>query len=131
MDNLEKSERVVAAILKKLLEQGLQWSEIEFAHLGLDDEYRPFFTTSARWLVDEGLIRGDIGALLHGAEWIAQPVLTAKGFQILGASLDGGGADVTAGERSKQIAEAPSGGWKIGELLGGLVGGFTKSIGNG
>ena len=86
--NLEKSEVVIATILKLLLDKGLQGSMLSFKSLDLPGEYEPFFKTCFLWLVFEGLVRSSnniesINSAFHAYD----PVLTAKGFSTLGHDI--------------------------------------------
>ena len=129
--NLEQSEKIVAAILNFLLENGLQDCELVFSNLGLDDSFKAFFFPSAQWLIDEGLIRGGAGRLLDGDAWVSGAVLTSTGFARLGANFGSGEERVSGADRAAQIAKSEKGSWQFGDFLGGLAGGLTKSIGGG
>ena len=86
--NLEKSEVVIAKILKLLMDQGLKDSMMSFRSLNLEEEYEPFFKTCFLWLIAEGLVRSStnsesITSIFHAYG----PVLTAKGFSVLGVGV--------------------------------------------
>ncbi|SEP14319.1 hypothetical protein SAMN04490248_1292 [Salinihabitans flavidus] len=57
MDDLQRSETVIAKILSLLMEWGIQETQLEFSELDLSDEYRPFFFSCVKWLEAEGVIR--------------------------------------------------------------------------
>jgi hypothetical protein len=129
--NLEKTELVIAKILSVLMENGLKESTLVFRTLDLSDDYEPFFKTCFLWLIDEGLVRSRTNILSIGSAFHAyDPVLTAKGFAVLGSKLlfkDGQVALASVVEDKATDSGMYTG---IGDFLGGLLGGYTKSIGS-
>lgn len=138
MDNLQKSERVIAKVLEALLEQGIQYQTyLEFQELHLPEEMEPFFQGCCLWLLDEGIVRcTNIQQVLQGMPMV-NPVITAYGFKILGQRfLDGSDdeAAATSTDVAHVVREVASGERSysgLGDFLGGLLGGFTKSMGSG
>jgi hypothetical protein len=129
--NIKKSEIVIAKILTLLMERGLSHSMMTFRCLGLESEYEPFFKTSFLWLVDEGLVRSknnieSITSVFHAYD----PVLTAKGFALLGTRLTSQDGEITIAQAVEETASSQRSFAGLGDFLGGLLGGFTKSIGN-
>ena len=59
MDNLQKSEAVIARILAHLAENGLQETQLNLNSLELDDDLLPFFLTCYRWLEAVGIVRSE------------------------------------------------------------------------
>ena len=133
MNNLEKSELVVAKILSWLMDTGFTRSELSFDDLELAKEYEEFFDLSAQWLLDEGIMRAaDHALIMRGSGTLFSPVLTAYGLSLLNQpSPVGGNEGETVGTSVKSASESGASYTKFGEVLGGFLGGFTKSMGSG
>lgn len=130
MDNLQKSEMVIARILAHLAENGLQPSSLDNGTLDLNDELLPFFSTSYEWLESEGIVRSsNIAKTLNGTMYITNPVVTAYGFQLLAQGVTLGGEEKSLGKAVKEVSSGRSYS-QLGDLVGGILGGFTKSIGS-
>lgn len=131
MDNLQRSEIVISKILQDLVETGLQYgTALEFEELGLGEEFEPFFTGCCLWLLDEGIVRcTNEGQVLHGVPMV-NPVITAKGFALLGQPFVQGDEGNRVGDAVKEIARGNRNYAGLGDFFGGLLGGFTKSIGS-
>lgn len=129
MNNIEKSEVVIARILSKLMEFGLQSADLKFQELDLDESFEPFFSTCIDWLESEGLIRMHEHIKLMNRTSIADGVvLTSYGFSVMGQKMGGTQEDIVVGDAVKQVSESQSGYSGVGDFIGGLLGGFTKSI---
>ncbi|MDB4111367.1 hypothetical protein N9571_02240 [Yoonia sp.] len=131
--NLEKSEVVIAKILSLLLEWGIQETQLEFQELELDDSFAPFFFPCAEWLEAEGIIRFSNlqrfqDSIASGR--VARPVLTASGFATLGKSISVNGQTETLSEGVNKISASESSLWQVGDAIGGILGGLTKSMGS-
>jgi hypothetical protein len=125
------SEIVIAKILSVLMENGLKESLLSFRSLDLSDEYEPFFKTSFLWLIDEALVRSSTNIeSITSAFHAYDPVLTAKGFAILGSKLQVRDGQVALAEVVEEKASNSGTYTGIGDFLGGLLGGFTKSMGS-
>ena len=129
--NLEKTELVIAKILSLLMENGLKESMLSFGSIDLSSDYEPFFKTSFLWLIDEGLVRSrtnmeSITSAFHAYD----PVLTAKGFSVLGSKLQFHGGKVALAAIVEDKAANAGMYTGVGDFLGGLLGGFTKSVGS-
>jgi hypothetical protein len=127
--NLAKSELVLARILSLLMEHGLKGSTLTFGSLNLDSDYEPYFKTCFLWLLDEGLVRSrtnleSISSVFHAYD----PVLTAKGFSFLGSHLQVDNGQVSLAKIVEDKASSTGMYTGVGDFLGGLFGGFTKSI---
>ncbi|WP_074948007.1 hypothetical protein [Paracoccus halophilus] len=129
MDNLQKSEAVIARILTHLAENGLKTSDLGATEIGLDDELQSFFEYCARWLSSEGIIR--VGTVVSGTEpgevYFLDSVITAYGFQLLSQGVSLGGKEKSLGAAVKEVSSGKSYS-SLGDLIGGILGGFTKSI---
>lgn len=131
MENIEKSELVIANILRLLMEFGLSEAILNFEELGLSDDYGPFFVTCVKWLEAEGLIRTqEIHQLLSGTGFVVGPTLTSKGFAILGHKFSIDGQEVTTAQVVKGKSEGSSNFSAIGDFLGSVLGGAYKSLGS-
>jgi hypothetical protein len=79
------------------------------------------------WLKEEGYIRS------HGNHPAQRAVLTTKGFSVMDAIPIG--LKEPVGAQLTTAIEKPPGGkldfGQIGDLIGGIFGGFTKSMGSG
>lgn len=131
-DGVTKSEIVIAKILEKLLQNGLRdgWI-LNFQDLGLSDDYSDHFSACAKWLVAEEIIRiQGISEYINGMSRVIGPNLTAKGFALLGQSFSVAGQTVSASEIVKDKASGQANYAPFGDLLGGILGGFTKTIGS-
>ena len=129
--NLQKSEVVIARILKRLIDKGLQDSMLSFRSLDLDEEYEAFFKTCFIWLIDEGFVRSatnmeSINSAFHAYD----PVLTSKGFTVLGRHLELKDGAVTVASVVEETSSRKQSLASVGDFFGGLLGGFTKSIGS-
>ena len=132
MENLEKSELVIAKILGLLVEWGFRETQLKFDELGLEEEYRDFFMTCIEWLETEGVIRvREKIKLLDGTATVVGPTLTAHGMVLLGKSLKISGKDMTISAAVKRTAKETGFYTGLGDLGGGFVGGLFKSLGSG
>lgn len=133
MNNLQRSEIVIAKILDHLSELGLQEQLLSFSDLELEDDFGEFFFPCIEWLAAEGVIRHDgIGRLLGGRALghVQNPVLTSFGFKALGTTIAIGERSETLAGAVKKVSTDKQSFAQIGDFLGGLLGGFTKSIGS-
>ncbi|MCO4824689.1 MAG: hypothetical protein KC451_07535 [Amylibacter sp.] len=130
MENLEISAKVISAILAKLLENGLQSSFIGDTDLGLEEGERRFAGPCFLWLEDEGLVRCINSSNTSESSAWADPVLTSRGFALLGTQLDYNGANITIAEAVEQKKTISGDYSKFGDFFGGALGGFIKSVAN-
>ncbi len=133
MNNTEKSELVVAKILSAVSDNGLQYFRLDFDDLKLDEAFEPFFDTCINWLADENIIRfSELIPDCDDDQWaVSNPVLTSYGYSLLNSPLLGGKVDETMGAAIKKVSEKGTSYAGIGDFIGGILGGFTKSIGSG
>lgn len=133
MNDMQKSEFVIARILDLLLDWGIQHSNLEFAKLKLDDEYATFFYPCLEWLESEGLIRvkaynRTMGGPAGGS--VNRPVLTSFGMSVLGKSINTGDDSEQLSDGVKKISSGGRSLWQVGDAIGGILGGLTKSLGS-
>ncbi|TLP69184.1 hypothetical protein FEE96_02555 [Parasedimentitalea maritima] len=131
MSDLLKSELVIAKILELLMDWGIQETQLEFKELGLSEEYAPHFFPCVEWLKDEGVIRtGKVFKYLEGggSGIVSGPVLTSYGLAALGHKITVGENEEKLSEAVKEVSSGTKSYSNIGDLVGGILGGFTKSI---
>lgn len=124
-ENLHRSEVVVASILHRLLETGLQRSELKFSDLGLGVELAPFFPVCADWLAREGVI-AVAGKAKDGT--LQDPAITARGFALLGRDFDLSGKLARLHAAVATVATEKRGLADVGGLIGGIMAGFAKEL---
>ena len=121
--HLAESERVIVALLAFLWERGFQKGIISFEDLKLPEESAIYYGESVRWLIDEKLVRTAIHhETSSGETTLLNPVLTAKGFDILKKPNPTGVG--TLGERLKPAvvaAGAEAGRAAIQDIIGQIV----------
>jgi hypothetical protein len=127
LNQRQKSEVIIAKILNYLSENGTKKCTIEISTIDPKNEIsieKSEFLDTLNWLEQEGMIRSGAGWL--GLVGRSDCVLTAYGFGVLGSPF---GQVGTVGSVAKEINDNNGSGLSnIGDFLGGLVGGFTKSI---
>jgi hypothetical protein len=125
---LDKHMALVARVVAKFISTGLMPHDIDSRgvedFLGTLDE-KKVFEAVIIWMLDEGIIRAkNVSRTMDGTIRLAAVQLTAKGLAIVKQPLPGGDTiekriQADAGDRS----------WSsIGDLIGGIAGGFTKSM---
>ncbi|NYS26272.1 hypothetical protein HUK65_14880 [Rhodobacteraceae bacterium 2376] len=135
-EQISLSEEVIARILQVLLSRGIQGGDMKFATLELPSDRLRFFAACFKWLVAEGIVRAErVTVDPIGREpgiddlYIYNPSLTAYGFQLMGQVVSIGASEDRLG--AALVKSDPSNGfWRAGELVGGFLGGFTKSVGS-
>ncbi|MEQ9260308.1 MAG: hypothetical protein RIG84_14565 [Roseovarius sp.] len=127
-DTLPESEEMVAKIVSFLAERGVRQSDVSAQVLGYtqDNQVDVLFANAMKWLIDEGIVRQTAlhetqGGMAKGC------VLTSRGFALLAQPFEG---SLTLGTAIRKTAESGAGYSNVGDLLGGLLGGFTKSLGS-
>jgi hypothetical protein len=133
MNNTNKSELVVAKILSKMSENGLQDSTLGFSDHKLDKAVGSFLDTCIKWLADDNIIRfSELIPDCDDGPWaVSNPVLTSYGYSLLNRPLLDGQKGKTVGTAVKSASEKGTSYAGIGDFIGGLLGGFTKSIESG
>lgn len=133
ISDLEKSEIVIARILNLVMEWGLQECSLQFEELELDEEYATFFFPCIDWLMAEGILRAKEVILYSSATTVAGgeviwPQLTSYGFRVLGAEINLGENTQTLASAVEVVSKTKRSYAPLGDFLGGLLGGFTKSM---
>jgi hypothetical protein len=89
------------------------------------------YQSAISWLHRENFI--DVsevsGGPLGGPPWTAQTVLTVKGLMALNAIPTG--LSLSVGAKLTEAADRGTGLGSLGDLIGGIIGGATKSIASG
>ncbi len=131
-NDLQRSEATVAIILGFLLGRGIQSGGLFFKELQADEGLRPFFAPCMRWLRGEGLVRYRDEKEYGGEVGIAffDPCLTSRGFAVMGERLRLGDRDISVGQAVKEVSEDGVSFSRVGDFFGGVLGGFTKSMGS-
>jgi hypothetical protein len=131
MDNVEKSQLVMAKILEKSMEIGIQEWALSFNDLDLSDDFAPFFYPCLEWLERENLIRvkayhRTMGGLANGS--VQNVHLTSIGQAALRQEVKIDGTSEMVSETVRKISKEPASYSRFGDFLGSVLGGFTKSI---
>jgi len=112
-------------------ETNLQKSELALEDLELPDDDSATFNGCCDWLMEEGIIRcSNSTRLLNGSIAMINPKITSKGFALLDQPFNLGTDPIRVGQAVKEIAGGRRNYAGIGDLIGGLLGGFTKSMGS-
>lgn len=134
----DRYNAIVAAVLAKLLRNGglrrtdLSWVEFPEVRPALvsSNDFEEMFSDTIFWLRDEGYIRvGDSYGGTENESRFPDCVLTAACLVALNQKIE-----ALDGASGRDILLSNSGGTpagsytKAGSLLGGILGGFTKSI---
>ena len=131
MDNMQKSERVIAKILDLAMMQAIQGWQLSFKDLELGGDYEPFFFQSIQWLEAEDIIRvTEYRRLTAGGGSVINPILTSHGMNILGHRVKLGKETTLMSDAVKQVSSGEKSFSQIGDFFGGFLGGFTKSVGS-
>ncbi|MEY8827951.1 hypothetical protein AB9K34_06000 [Sedimentitalea sp. XS_ASV28] len=131
MNTLEKSERMVASIVAFLAERGVERTDFSVAEIGfeLTRENDQLFSDAMIWLSAEGIIRSndriDYVAGKDNETVAISFSLTSFGFKLLSETYEG---ELTLGQAVSKTNSSGVGYANVGNLLGGLLGSFTKSV---
>jgi hypothetical protein len=120
--------RAVAAFISNGLSSMNVDSRAPEKLLGTQEDPK-IFASVLQWMLDEQLIRArNIAKTVDGTIHLAGAQLTAKGIAIVKQPLQGGDTI----EKRIQSAEGDGLNWSsIGDLIGGIAGGFTKALASG
>ena len=124
-EKIEKQAVMVSKVLFALSETGIEPQHLIAADLCRNEEDHGLFNYAVQWLKREGLI---------SFERRASPLqfrgctLRAKGFAVLGMEIDFQGGKLLVSEAVEQVSSSGVVASVAGDFLGGLAGGFFKSI---
>lgn len=131
-ENMRKSERVIALVLHYLLSSGFQLGHLRLEDLNLDEELKPFLPGCIQWMLNERLIHCENGSIVRSVDVrLINPMVSSLGLSAMNQKVDLGTGEQTIGSIVQRVGEGDRSFSKIGDFLGGLIGGFTKSMGNG
>ncbi|NOR61999.1 MAG: hypothetical protein GQ535_05815 [Rhodobacteraceae bacterium] len=129
LDNIQKSELVIAKILALLMEWGVNSTQLKFEELELDDEYVSYFIPCINWLVAESVIRtGSIKQFTSLDGIVMNPVLSSYGMRILGLEVSLDGNSMTLAKAVKDVQSGERLYSQLGNFSGGFLGSLIKSV---
>jgi hypothetical protein len=138
-DNLEAQSAIAAAILRHLLKGGITRSDLSVDQFRSDisaagypepADFDGMFSDIMAWLRDEGIIRiGQIADDGGGGSFFTDCVITGRGMDRLRQKSDvlGGATAADLIMSTKEHDASASQLVRLGGLIGGVIGGFTKS----
>ncbi len=128
MNKRDQSALMVAKLVDLLAENGLSKTEVSsssFLPQDADQAQIQLFADIVKWLQNEGVVRDhDSYGDGHGGI-VFDLVLTSRGFWLLDQKFAG---DLTLGSAISKVAKNEPMTAGIGDFVGGILGGFTKSI---
>ncbi len=132
MDKITASEVMVAALSRKLFQNGVSQIDLEITDLELPKDLSDndnLFVDAMVWMTNEGLIRQKgLASNGNGGTFAVSCVMTSYGFSTMNNMLEDSSGKTTLGGRINEVVSS-GGNWSgPGELFGGLLGSFTKSI---
>ena len=132
MTPLERTNLLLAKILEKAMENGVSHWSSQFDDLELDQEFATHFYPCVKWLEAEGLIRvGEyartMGGIANGS--VENITLTSLGMTVLGTEIEVGGRKKPLSKAVTDVSEGRVDYHRIGDAIGGLIGGVIKSVG--
>jgi hypothetical protein len=133
LNDIQRSEIVIAKVLSLLMDWGIQDCDLKFRELELDDDFGPFFFPCVNWLTEEGIIRtGQVRRTMDAPAGgtVMHPVLTSYGMSILGHMIKIDGQTIGLEKAVRNVSENKRSYAQAGDFFGGILGGFTKSIGS-
>ncbi|MBC7154382.1 MAG: hypothetical protein H5U19_07200 [Rhodobacteraceae bacterium] len=114
------------------MDHGVSHWSLEFSDLALDHEYATHFYPCVEWLEAEGLIRvgeyaRNMGGLANGS--VENISLTSLGMAVLGTEVEVAGKKEPLSKAVTDVSEGHVDYHRIGDAIGGLIGGVIKSVG--
>ncbi len=131
MDAMKRTNLVLAKILNLALINGVKHWSLSFSDLALETEYEPHFYPCISWLEAEGLIRvGEYARTMGGiASGSVEDIsLSSRGMAILGQGVEINGTQELISSAVKKVSGGQVDYHPIGDAIGGIMGGFTKSF---
>jgi hypothetical protein len=131
LEAMERTNLVLAKILDLAMTNGVSHWSLAFSDLNLDSEYGTYFYPCIEWLENEGLIRvGEyartMGGLANGS--VENIALTSRGMAVLGQKVEINGKPELLSSAVKKVSEGKVDYHRIGDAIGGIIGGVIKSI---
>lgn len=133
MDGLARTNLVLAKILNIAMANGVCHWQLSFDELELGEEYEIHFFPCVEWLENEGLITvGEYARTLGGYAScsVIDIALTSRGMSALGQKIEIGGQQTTLAKQVEGQANGSISASAIGDFIGSMLGGYTKSIGS-
>lgn len=128
MDNLEKSELVIAKILETQMQKGIQYGLVDFSAVIADESLEPFVAECFFWLESEGIVRARDTLETDGNFAAISPVLTSYGFSVLGKKMEFSDDVDNVAAAVANVSTGHSAYAKAGNFSGGLLAAFIKSM---
>lgn len=133
MSAMEETNLVMAKILSLAMENGVRHWDLEFDDLELDAKYGTYFYPCVEWLEYEGMIRvghysRTMGGIANGS--VDNVALTSLGMSVLGREIEAIEGKETLSETVQKVSEGKVDYHRIGDAIGGLIGGAIKSMGS-
>lgn len=129
LSKTEMSERMVTKIVAHFAEQGVIREDLNLEKLGYEpsEATANLFVDAMSWLSNEGIINTNqkLAFTMGSSPRALGFTLTSKGYAMLASPFEG---ELTLGAAIKHAQRTGQGYSNVGELLGGLLGAFTKSI---
>ena len=132
MDALERTNLMLAKILEMAMNNGVSHWSLTFEDLKLGEEFETHFYPCIEWLEAEGLIRVGtysraLGGLAKGG--VRNISLSARGMAVLSQNVEIDGSKVPISNAVKKVSAGGVNYHSIGDAIGGVLGGFVKSLG--
>jgi len=133
-NNLQKSELVISKILDRVIDFGLQeGTELSFQDFHLQEDYKHIYNGCCDWLIAEGIVRcADGSRPFVGNMCMFSPTITSRGFERLNQPFTLGEEVVqdkmSVGQAVREVAQGQKSYAGFGDFVGGVLGGFTKSM---
>lgn len=133
MTPLERTNLVLAKILERAMENGVSHWSLQFDDLELSQEFATHFYPCIKWLEAEGLIRVEeysrtMGGIANGS--VDNIALTSLGMAVLGTEIEVGGKKEPFSKTVTEVSAGRVDYHRIGDAIGGLIGGVIKSFGS-
>lgn len=126
-----QSAKMISRIFTILEPRGVSQTNIDHETLEIkssDKDDMILFGDTMMWLSKEGLIHHKFSQRRHS---FRECTLSAKAYGILGYGIDFDGESITMQQASKRIEARGVSAASAGDFMGGLAGGFYKSISGG
>ncbi len=132
MSGLERSVSLLAKLIARLEANGVivaTFSPIDFFGKDVSNDDALLFESLIQWLLLEGIIRKNREPVGDGFGFIYTHhlVLTALGYRLLAGKHS---ANLSLSQTVAKINESGGSYSSLGDFVGSVLGGFTKSIGS-